>query len=58
MALNYATLGLLAVSSSAFAQSVPGATFFRGGGVDGSPYRLVDDYTPAQFFDKFNFAEV
>lgn len=41
------------------AQSVPGASFFFGGGAPGAAqYQLVDDYEPSTFFDKFNFYSV
>lgn len=40
-------------------QSIPGATFFYGGGTPGSAaYQLVDNYEPATFFDKFNYYAV
>jgi hypothetical protein len=38
------------------AQSVGGGVFRNGNGAPGAaPYRLVDDYSPATFFDNFNF---
>ena len=38
------------------AQSIGGGVFRNGNGAPGAaPYRLVDEYTPATFFDNFNF---
>ncbi|GAB7334265.1 hypothetical protein MBLNU13_g06303t1 [Cladosporium sp. NU13] len=38
------------------AQSVGGGVFRNGNGAPGAaPYQLVDDYSPATFFDNFNF---
>ncbi|THW53498.1 hypothetical protein D6D21_00205 [Aureobasidium pullulans] len=49
-------LPLFALFSSALAQSIPGASYFTGGGVPGSgAYQLVDDYQPSVFFSKFNY---
>ncbi|CAD0057821.1 unnamed protein product [Aureobasidium pullulans] len=43
-------LPLFALFSSALAQSIPGASYFTGGGVPGSgAYQLVDDYQPSVF---------
>jgi hypothetical protein len=43
----------------AISQSIPGASYFKGGGIPGSgAYELVDDYQPSDFFDKFNFYNV
>ncbi|KAF2717420.1 glycoside hydrolase family 16 protein, partial [Polychaeton citri CBS 116435] len=37
-------------------QSVPGATYFKGNGAPGAgKYRLIDDFPPSLFFNKFNF---
>ncbi|THV86645.1 hypothetical protein D6D29_01356 [Aureobasidium pullulans] len=49
-------LPLFALFSSALAQSIPGASYFTGGGVPGSgAYQLVDDYQPSVFVSKFNY---
>ncbi|KAK5200986.1 hypothetical protein LTR16_004218, partial [Cryomyces antarcticus] len=48
------TLSLLFLVPSILAQSIPGATFYGGGG-SGTNYSLVDNYTPSNFFSKFNF---
>lgn len=38
------------------AQSIQGGVYRNGNGAPGvAPYELVDDYSPAGFFDKFNF---
>jgi hypothetical protein len=38
------------------AQSIGGGVFRNGNGAPGAaPYQLVDEYTPASFFDQFNF---
>lgn len=38
------------------AQSIGGGAFRNGNGAPGAaPYRLVDEYSPATFFDNFNF---
>ena len=47
---------LLSLLPLATAQSVGGGVFRNGNGAPGAaPYRLVDDYSPATFFDQFNF---
>lgn len=56
---NIGILPFLSLISSAVSQSVPGASFFQGGGIPGSgAYELVDDYQPSVFFSKFNFYSV
>lgn len=46
----------LSLFSYIYAQSVPGANLYRGGGAPGAgSYRLVDDYSSSGFFDKWNF---
>lgn len=50
------TLSLLSLTH---AQSVPGGTFYRGGGAPAAAqYQLIDDYQPSIFFSKFNFYSV
>jgi hypothetical protein len=52
-------LPLLSLVLPAASQSIPGASFFKGGGIPGSgAYELVDDYQPSVFFSKFNFYNV
>lgn len=52
-------LPFLSFVSSAVSQSIPGASYFTGGGIPGSgAYELVDDYQPSVFFSKFNFYNV
>jgi hypothetical protein len=52
-------LPLLSLVLTAASQSIPGASFFKGGGIPGSgAYELVDDYQPSVFFSKFNFYNV
>lgn len=52
-------LPLLSLVLPAVSQSIPGASFFQGGGIPGSgAYELVDDYEPSVFFSKFNFYNV
>ncbi|PIA93546.1 putative endo-1,3(4)-beta-glucanase [Cercospora beticola] len=47
---------LLPFASHATAQWAPGGSYFSGSGAPGAAsYRLVDDYTPSAFFDKFTF---
>ena len=56
---KFGVLPFLSLISSAVSQSVPGASFFQGGGIPGSgAYELVDDYQPSVFFSKFNFYSV
>ncbi|KEQ82244.1 hypothetical protein M438DRAFT_376260 [Aureobasidium pullulans EXF-150] len=46
-------LPLFALFSSALAQSIPGASYFTGGGVPGSgAYQLVDDYQPSVYVNE------
>jgi len=52
-------LPFLSLVLPAISQSIPGASFFKGGGIPGSgAYELVDDYEPSVFFSKFNFYNV
>lgn len=52
-------LPLLSLVLPAVSQSIPGASFFKGGGIpDSGAYELVDDYEPSVFFSKFNFYNV
>ncbi|CAD0092799.1 unnamed protein product [Aureobasidium vineae] len=52
-------LPFLSLVLPAVSQSIPGASFFKGGGIAGSgAYELVDDYQPSVFFSKFNFYNV
>lgn len=52
-------LATVLASVGVVAQSVPGGTYFTGGGAPGAAaYSLVDNYEPSGFFDKFNFYSV
>lgn len=52
-------LPFLSLVLPAVSQSIPGANFFKGGGIPGSgAYELVDDYQPSVFFNKFNYYNV
>jgi hypothetical protein len=55
-------IGLLPILSLVLpvvSQSIPGASFFKGGGIPGSgAYELVDDYQPSVFLNKFNYYNV
>jgi len=52
-------LPFLSLVLPAISQNIPGASFFKGGGIPGSgAYELVDDYEPSVFFSKFNFYNV
>jgi hypothetical protein len=52
-------LPFLSLVLPAVSQSIPGASYFKGGGIPGSgAYELVDDYEPSIFFSKFNFYSV
>lgn len=52
-------LPFLALVLPVIPQSIPGASYFKGGGMpDSGAYELVDDYQPSDFFDKFNFYNV
>ncbi|GIZ43268.1 hypothetical protein CKM354_000650000 [Cercospora kikuchii] len=47
---------LLSFASHVTAQWAPGGSYFSGSGAPGAAtYRLVDDYTPSAFLDKFTF---
>jgi hypothetical protein len=49
-------ISVLSLLPIATAQSVGGGAFRNGNGAPGAaPYQLVDDYSPATFFDQFNF---
>lgn len=61
LSLSPRTAGVFFLSLSSFvsSQSIPGASLFVGNGAPGAgTYQLVDDYEPAEFFNKFNFYSV